>query len=347
MLSPAPSKKSRSLSFSFLLLTIALIFLAWEHALPRIPALSHLAPKYSRQSPSSSTLDPYAPIRFARHNRSMPTCAASGKEATSFFMIFMGHSGSTAILTELRTHSRVLADVPPEPVDHQKVFNTTKALETVRELLERGKRQRRVIGFKVRPSHILKQPQQWRDLITEFDVRVIWQYRQNLLKATVAEYSYLVLNDRSVVEGFKHSVSKEERCKIGAGCSYRIDDMDFIHRNLRAKLRSQNAITSAVHAVAADTRCVREVPYEDYLYDRENTIRDLQRFLGLKYEKTSLKRFKATNDRLCDVVENWDELCRSFYGCLAWQHMLDDVPNKCFCRYTPGPATYCESGELK
>lgn len=247
-------------------------------------------------------------------------------------------------MSELRSHSDVLIETT-EPVDHQKVFNTTEALIIARRLLQRGRDKGFVVGFKIRPMHILAAPEKWRALAAEFETRIIWQYRQNLFKATVGDYSYLVLNDTSVLEGFRRNVSRAERCNIGAGCKYKINDFNFIHRMLRSKLRSQNAITQAVHAMAEHNGCVRELPYEDYLYDRENSITDLQRFLGLKVQKTEPGRFKVTSDSMCDVVENWDELCRLFYGCSAWQHMMNDVRNRCFCRYSTGPTTYCESGD--
>lgn len=45
-------------------------------------------------------------------------------------------------------------------------------------------------------------------------------------------------------------------------------------------------------------------------------------FIGLLHEYTRPKRFKATKNNLCDVVENWRELCEEFYGCDVWRNML-------------------------
>lgn len=47
---------------------------------------------------------------------------------------------------------------------------------------------------------------------------------------------------------------------------------------------------------------------------------DVERILGsgLTHEKTRPLRFKATEDNLCEVVENWEEVCRKFNVCQVW-----------------------------
>lgn len=280
----------------------------------------------------------------ARRQRPLPACAASGTRARTFLIVFMGHSGSSALTSELRAHSQVSMDLM-EPVDHQDVFNTSAALDTTRQLFRSGADTSSVAGFKIRPTHILNAPDQWRALVREFDTRVIWQYRRNLFKATIGDYSHKVLNDSTVREGLRTNISRKERCSIGAGCRFRINDMAFVRDTLRNKLRSQNAITEAVYTLAGDDGCMWEVPYEDYLYRREHTMADVQRFLGLEWEQTRPLRFKATGDSMCDVVENWDEVCQHFYGCIAWQHMLHDARNNCFCNYSSGSSVLCDPGD--
>lgn len=243
-------------------------------------------------------------------------------------------------MSELRAHSQVHVELA-EPVDHQKHFDTDAALAQARVIFDRAAKMGKTSGFKIRPMHILHQPEKWAKLAEEYGTRILWQYRKNLFKATVGEYSYRVLNDTAVVEGLRTNLSKKERCALGAGCSYKIEDLGFIHRTLLNKVKTQNQITQAVGLIDGGRGCVREVPYEDYLYHREETVRDIQKFLGIKTEKTQPGRFKATGDNLCEVVENWDEVCKNFYGCIAWQHMLDDVRNECFCKYSGGPSKFC------
>lgn len=292
----------------------------------------------ARISPSLSYVSsPHADVSasHARHMRPMPACVSVGRRAQAFLIIFMGHSGSSAITTELRQHPQVLVD-KLELVDHQPVFNTTAALSDAHAFFTRGANMNRTAGFKIRPMHILNNPMEWRLLVREFDVRIIWQHRKNLFKAAVGEYSNRYLNDKSAVEGLMRNLSRAERCSIGAGCSFRVDNFTFMHERLRHAVRSHRLITRAVQSITSETECVRELPYEDYLYNRRETMKDMRQFLGLDEVETEPERYKATGDNLCEVVSNWNEVCHKFYGCVLWQAMMEDARNGCFCQLTAG-----------
>lgn len=276
----------------------------------------------------------------ARRARALPACAAQGTRARSFLMVFMGHSGSSAILSEVREHPDVHMNVM-ELVDHQESSNTTAAAETTRLFFEAGIRNGKLPGFKIRPYHLLTEPALFRNLVREYDTRIIWQYRKNIIKASVGEYAVRYLRDSRSVEGLRENLSEADRCSHAAGCSFPIHNVGFLHAIMKRKVHSHNVIVDAVHSVVGVNSCVREVPYEDYLYDREATMRDIFHFLGLPLRKTAPQRFKANGDNLCQVVENWQDVCRMFYGCITWQHMLDDVRNDCFCASPGGPTTFC------
>lgn len=299
-----------------------------------------LPPAAQQTKPVSAQQVVPLPTPTIRSRPPQPSCVTTGKRARSFLMVFSGHSGSTAIMSELRGHSQVFVE-KFEPVDHQPVFNTTEALEIARDYFDRGLAKGKTPGFKIRPSHIKTAPERWRALAEEYDSRIIWQYRKNLFKASVGEYTNRYLNDTSVIEGFQKNVSAEERCKIGAGCSFRVDDMNFLNDILLSGVSSQRQITNAVRVVSRGKGCLRELTYEDYLYDREPAMADLQEFLGLDWEQTAPARFKVTKDKLCEIVENWDELCNHFYGCLEWQHQLDDPRNGCFCSLSDTEPKHC------
>lgn len=306
---------------------------------------SHSCDQNGLDDSTTRTMPHDLQISRARRGRPMPLCARHGEQASAFLLLFMGHSGSTAIITELRNHSQAHIQ-HSEPVDHQPHFNTTEALITARHIFQTERKAGKTVGFKLRPLHVLEQPAKWRKLVADFNIRIIWQYRKNVFKSAVGEYSHRYLNDSNVIEGFQRNLTREERCHIGAGCRFRVDNFAFLHEGLRSMVRSQRMISKAVNELTRDQRhaCVREMPYEDYLYDRAEFMRDLQRFLGWQIERTAPARFKATGDSLCDVVENWDQLCDAFYGCVLWQHMLDDPRNGCFCQMAAGmpSSAYCD-----
>lgn len=91
--------------------------------------------------------------------------------------------------------------------------------------------------------------------------------------------------------------------------------------------------------------CVREITYEDYLYDRVALMAGFKLFLRLGAELTTPDRLKATEDSWCVVVENLDQLCDWFCGLLLLHHLLYDIWSKCFCRLAFGSpsATFREA----
>lgn len=276
--------------------------------------------------------------------KKMPACARDGKRAKTFLMIFMGHSGSSAILSELYKHSETYQE-EPEAVDHGKYeFNTTLALKYTREFFERGVKLGKAAGFKMRPNHIQNNPEAWAALAREFDTRIIWQFRRNIVKSSVGEYSLLYLNDTSVIEGLRGNMTEKERCKIGVGCHFAIDDYPFFHNILKNGVNSDRMIARAVHMIAGkgESSCVHAVPYENYLSNRERAMRELQTFLGIKHEDHQPLRRKATKDNLCDVITNWKDLCSKFYSCHAWREMMDDPHNNCTCEdFSSGSTEFC------
>lgn len=273
----------------------------------------------------------------------MAPCARDGTKAGSFLFVFMGHSGSTAILSELRSHPEIHLEAT-EPVDHfQYEHNTTAAVAFTRQFFTRAQSYGKIPGFKIRPWHIGEQPDEWRKIVKEFDTRVVWQYRKNILKQAVGEYSYKYLNDTSVIEGLKSKEEVKKRCGVGAGCSFAIKNMDFFHDTLKDCLHSDLVIAHSVNILLNGSSCVHGFPYEDYLYERKNSLIRLRQFLGIKEIESKADRFKATSDNLCEVVSNWKEVCSNFYACHVWRHMFDDTRNGCGCEFSSGHVRYCNT----
>lgn len=153
------------------------------------------------------------------------------------------------------------------------------------------------------------------------------------------------LNDTSAVQGLDANVSQKQRCRIGAGCRFRIDNMDFLHEMLTDCANNDEMISRAVRVVSAGSRCVLPIPYESYLYYPKTTMQKIQKFLGLTYEEHLPEHAKATSDSMCSAVENFGDVCNKFYGCHAWRHLMDDHKNQCYCSgymSGPGDSSYCD-----
>lgn len=232
----------------------------------------------------------------------------------------------------------------PEAVDHGELhLNTTLALQYTRDYFERGMKLNRLPGFKIRPLHLLREPAAWASLLREFETRIIWQYRRNKVKQAVGEYSVQALKDTSSVEGLRSAEQLKERCKTGAGCSFEVKNMTLFHNILVDSVRSDYLITEATEYMTRGRECLLELRYEDYLYHREGTMQDLKEFLGLPAVETKPARFKATGDSMCEVVENWAELCDNFYGCPLWRPYFEDRQNGCTCPISGAREEFCRT----
>lgn len=252
------------------------------------------------------------------------------KRATAFMVVFLGHSGSTAFITEMRGHPEFEIE-ELEPVDHfEYERNTDLAIKYIREILDRAIAKGKVAGFKIRPYHIRHNTKAWQDLANEYDIRIFWNFRENVVKQAIGEYRHRVLNDTSVVEGLKEA---EKACdeKSGYKCQFRIDNVKAVHDLMNEFSINDEYLAEAVRMIKRDDHMM-VVKYEDYLYRKERLMREVMDFLGVDYSETQSLRAKASLDSLCDMVTNYQEVCSAFYPCQLWRPFLDDERNDCYCR---------------
>lgn len=285
---------------------------------------------------------------YVRAKRPFASCAQAGTPAKSFLMVFMSRSGSTAISQTLSIHSRIenkFEFLHPLLSDTAN-YSAAQALNMTRTFFDDAISRGKIPGYKVRSIHIFADPQAWEDLAREYDTRIIWQYRKNLFKTALGIYAEEVYDDDTATGGIKvKDLEKvDDRCDLGIGCSFAINEWGVFHEILTSRIRQDVHIMRAVKVLDGGRDCTFELPYEDYLYHKEDTLNDLFTFLGLQMESTDTYKAKATGDSLCDVVENFDELCTNFYGCPVWQPFLEDFENDCRCtNFTHGSAEYCST----
>lgn len=295
---------------------------------------------------AQSQFDPQA-VRDA-----LPACALEENEAGSILLVFMGHSGSSAILSEIAQHSRFFVTVP-EPVDHDEVqFNPELGLKYADEFFSNATSYGKIGGFKMRPWHILQRPDEWRALTKKHRTRILWQFRRNIFKQSVGEWAVQYLNDTLAIEGLRDDVTEEERCSLGAGCSFAIDNIDSLHKLLIKFVQNDEQIRNAVYLLtqnAEEEACALPVPYEDYMYKKEATMQKVFAFFGVDFEDHPPFRRKATADNMCKVITNYQsDICPAFYGCTHFRAYLEDQRNNCTCQRLLGKSfrdsnPYCET----
>eukprot|EP00737_Agarophyton_chilense_P000641 gb/GEZJ01000710.1/.p1 GENE.gb/GEZJ01000710.1/~~gb/GEZJ01000710.1/.p1 ORF type:complete len:352 (+),score=31.79 gb/GEZJ01000710.1/:381-1436(+) len=262
----------------------------------------------------------------------LPACAAHGR-ANTFLMFFMGHSGSTAIMTSLQQHSGTYIN-GFEPVDHGEFRNGSsednarKALAYTTDFFRNASEHALTSGFKIRPLHVSRLPAEFAALIRKYKTRIIWSYRSNVLKQAIGDYG-IFLGDNSAFEGLKIEVNQTapDRSKR----SIYIKDLKRLHTFMKSRVSGDEKVLAAIKSVSND-QCVLPVSYESFFSDPDLTMLRIQRFLGLNdTELHQPLRAKANPDTVCDLAQNWEHLCEAFFGCSRWRWMLDDFENGCSC----------------
>lgn len=269
----------------------------------------------------------------------LPKCSkATSARAKTFVILFMGHSGSTAAITILRKHPDVFIR-GLEPVDHGAIAsNTRKALLYARTFFKAGLAKNKTAGFKIRPRHILAAPDKWAKLFQEFDTKIIWNYRANIFKQAIGHYPIIYLNDTSRYEGLKVSpksgkVTKEKNDHVG---EFRIHDMRAFYKLLSSRYRGERSVENAVVSLR-NKPCILPLSYELLLGNPLQTSLLLQLFLNLRViPSLQPARKKATDDNMCKVVSNWNEVCHAFFLCQRWRGMMDNSLTGCTCPIVTG-----------
>lgn len=250
-------------------------------------------------------------------------------------MIFMGHSGSTALMTSLQQHSQVHID-GFEPVDHgiyakgPSQQTALLALQHTLAFFTNGTELGKTAGFKIRPRQLLARPTDFNKLISTFRTRIIWSYRSNMLKQALGDYTIHFHGDLTAYEGLKVDENGTTVDEKSRPTRFPVN-VSKLHELVKSRVYGDRQVARALELVSPD-HCVLPVSYESYLQMPELTLERVQAFLGLDTsEMHPALRAKATQDSICDLVENWDELCDAFFGCDTWRWMLDDFDNGCAC----------------
>lgn len=189
----------------------------------------------------------------------------------------------------------------------------------------------KMVGFKIRPRHLQIRPANFSKLIHLYGTRIIWSYRTNMLKQAIGDYAIHYKGDNAAYEGLKVGLNGNVAPDPSRAERFKIHDMGALHALLKSRVTGDMQVARALHQISPDG-CVLPISYESYLRRPELTLERVQTFLGLDTgEMHPALRRKATGDSICDVVENWTELCEAFFGCVQWRWMLDDFENGCSC----------------
>ncbi|KAJ8901052.1 hypothetical protein NDN08_004913 [Rhodosorus marinus] len=274
---------------------------------------------------------------LSKLSQQLPECATTVSPPKTFIFIMSSHTGSTAMMSQLLRHPDLhwlhgggtmeLLNRPGILGDDEAEVRFTRGFMS--DCVKVGK----VGGFKMNPTPIKRNPEPWKQIAADFETGVIWNYRENMLKRSVGRFPPCFLDDDVSVAGVQAGMSREERCKQGVGCTFKVDAEKLHSLMVRSKILydDMHQAVKELTVNAGRPACVLNVPYEDYLYHPTETILQMEKFLGLKPYITETWRAKATSDNMCEVVENFAEVCAAFRECSLWGQMLEDPKNNCSC----------------
>lgn len=230
-----------------------------------------------------------------------------------------------------------------EPLDHKEMqFDTNRSLLYADQFFTTARRLNKTGGFKVRPRHLINAPDRWVALMRKHGVRIIWNYRKNLLKQAIGHYPIVFMKSRDAYEGLVVQQGENAENQSGNAATprsisrLRIENMEGLSRILKDRIAGEATVEHALRRLGIAGRrteeCTLPISYESILVDPKMSVARAQMFLGLDMNEIhSPLRAKATEDNLCELVENHSQLCNAFYGCTHLRWMLDDMQNNCMC----------------
>uniref|UniRef100_A0A7S3ELZ7 Protein-tyrosine sulfotransferase n=1 Tax=Rhodosorus marinus TaxID=101924 RepID=A0A7S3ELZ7_9RHOD len=273
----------------------------------------------------------------------IPTKFCPGK-AESFILGFIGHSGSTALMSILEQHPELNIPFPYEPL-LVAVGKPQQSVEIARYLFEQNRlaSERMAEGFKVRPGNIRDGEELWEELVNEYQTRLVLNYRDNVFKSAIGLYSIRVRGDLSSQQGMRDETSEEHCEKHPELCRFEVTQFDQFAYVL-AKSYITRETTKGI-AKMVDWPCIMTTRYEDFVLDPGSEMSKIYDFLGVQRMDLKAKYNKALPDNPCELVSNYQELCRMFWGCEQYRDHLQDPANNCFCDSPPPPpynTTLCD-----
>lgn len=253
------------------------------------------------------------------------------------------HSQTHAIISLLQSHPKMF--VGGFQNRHHGIYHTNASLvvDVVRSLFARATNHTsRAFGYVLSSSQIIAHYEEWATIVEQFNTRLIWVYRSNLVRQAVEEYSRDHFNKDELVDAAVRMTAKRRKgCESEIDCSFEIDNLELFGHMLRERLEWDGQIAHSVQLVKKRVAnlCAYAVRYEEYRYNRRQVIKELNKFVGLSYiggdRDAKVTRYER-DYAICEMVSNWDDVCEKLYQMNVWRHMFDDIRNGCFCHYAFG-----------
>eukprot|EP00189_Rhodosorus_marinus_P003585 CAMPEP_0113958966 /NCGR_PEP_ID=MMETSP0011_2-20120614/3852_1 /TAXON_ID=101924 /ORGANISM="Rhodosorus marinus" /LENGTH=346 /DNA_ID=CAMNT_0000970165 /DNA_START=147 /DNA_END=1187 /DNA_ORIENTATION=- /assembly_acc=CAM_ASM_000156 len=271
-------------------------------------------------------------------------CGESGP-AETFLMGFLGHSGSSAVMSQLYLHSDLHVPWPLEPMQKY-IRSPEEGAKWTEDFFLTGKGMGLVPGFKLRPGHIDESVEVWSELIRKYNTRFIRQDRTDLLKGAIGLYSIRARFDRSAVAGLDKGEGETHCALHPEQCYFDIENVRFFAYLMHMVKDGVRQLDD--FADLLPWKCQLNVTYEEYMHDKDATMKRIYDFIGVDYQEHESSFEKALSDNPCETVTNYQQVCAQLWGCEEFQPFLDNEEQGCYCldKEYPRNAELCDVDAL-
>mmetsp|Transcript_11807 Transcript_11807/g.36017 ORF Transcript_11807/g.36017 Transcript_11807/m.36017 type:complete len:445 (+) Transcript_11807:128-1462(+) len=258
------------------------------------------------------------------------SCTKRLEPTENIFLLMTSHSGSTALITELASHTQIgnFTDTSNlEPLVRFRRDPEGQRLR-VREIFSKARVNGKIGLLKAGARSILQQPAEWQKLMQEEKPRLLFIHRDNHFKRAVGRYPFRYLAYDKHYGGL--APGQKSICGGSAQCKFEVGVEQLLCLMKRGRVLSEK-IREKVKVLVEAVGCSHEILYEDYLYRHDETVDAALKFLGLEHEKLTAERSKALSDNMCNVITNYADVCAAFNECSYWGPLINDRVNNCTC----------------
>lgn len=220
------------------------------------------------------------------------------RATTHYVILFIGRAGSSYIIDMLGSHNAIIAG--------QELLVEETSAEAERNRLNTLYTQShpdiiRAVGFKTKLTDITDIAQFIR-MLDEHNVKVIYLYRNNVIKQTISRINRKRLHDATNLHNLEKGVDRlpaftidpdEFSAWFDQTHQRWLEMHDFVHTLRRPQLR---------------------IAYEDLLTDHDAVFARIFDFLEVPHAPLQSNMIKNTQEDLRDVIENFDEIRKLYAG---------------------------------
>ena len=235
-------------------------------------------------------------------------------------ILFEGRTGSTHLATLLQQSPKIsfLGEEPAELQSGgwlaQKDWINRLFSDPLHFNDTRIKPSAEVIGFRIKLRDV-KDLQEFKQLLEQYHVSVIYMRRLNLVKQTISSIRAIDLSKARGYYNLDHQKHKDGLPAYTISLKRFDQTLKWIED---VDLKLQQFIQTLNQPIC-------EVSYEELLADRNQTLNKINQFLGVPTFQARDVIAKHTSDNLRDAISNFDALVSKYQGTVYGEMLMEGI----------------------